>query len=87
MNPRAASIGFVAALGLLATSLAAHAVQDCEIAGTAVNPANGDTTRGRTGLMRCRDRDSGELQREQELRDGSFVGVVRHYSAGRIARD
>lgn len=87
MNPRAASIGFVVVSGLLATSLAAHAVQDCEIAGTAVNPANGDTTRGRTGLMRCRDRDSGELQREQELRDGSFTGVVRHYSAGRIARD
>lgn len=83
---RIASIGLAVALGL-STSLAAHAVQDCELDGAAVNPANGDTTRGKTGLMRCRDRDSGQLEREQELRNGSFMGVVRHYSSGRVARE
>ncbi|MGI4779935.1 MAG: hypothetical protein ACRYGA_17765 [Janthinobacterium lividum] len=83
---RSASIWLAVALGL-STSLAAHAVQDCELDGTAVNPANGDTTRGKTGLMRCRDRDSGQLEREQELRNGSFMGVVRHYSNGRVARE
>lgn len=65
----------------------AAAVQDCEVNGESVNPANGHTTKGRTGLMRCRDRDTGVIAREQELRDGQFVGLVRHYQAGRLSRE
>ena len=71
---------------LLATPLAALAVQDCELNGQSVNPANGSTTAGRTGLMRCKDRDSGELQREQELKAGVFMGLVRFYEKGKLAR-
>jgi antitoxin component YwqK of YwqJK toxin-antitoxin module len=66
---------------------AALAVQDCDIDGVDVNPANGSTTAGKSGLMRCRERDSGELQREQELRNGKFVGLVRHYKNGRLLKE
>jgi len=72
---------------LLALPLASHAVQVCELGGESVNPANGNTTAGKTGLMRCRDADSGVLQREQELQNGKSVGVVRFYKNGVLERD
>ncbi|MFO1284448.1 MAG: hypothetical protein U1F51_18665 [Burkholderiales bacterium] len=68
-----------ALLGALLLSPDALAVQDCELNGESVNPANGSTTRGKTGLMRCRDRDSGKVVREEELRQGEYVGLVRYY--------
>lgn len=67
-----ARIGFALATMLAATVVAAQP-QTCDVDGTPVNPANGATTAGKTGMMRCRDAD-GRLQREQELRDGRFVG-------------
>jgi antitoxin component YwqK of YwqJK toxin-antitoxin module len=83
MNTRA----FSAALLLALSGAAAHAVQDCELNGERVNPANGNTTQGKTGVMRCKDRDSGELQREQELRNGVFMGAVRYYDRGKLAKE
>jgi antitoxin component YwqK of YwqJK toxin-antitoxin module len=68
---------------LLAAGLPAHAVQDCDIAGVSVNPANGNTTAGKSGLMRCKDRDTGQIQREQQLQNGAFRGLVRSYQEGR----
>jgi hypothetical protein len=59
---------------LLSLFGSAHAVQDCDIAGVGVTPANGNTTAGKTGLMRCRDRDSGVIQREQQVQNGAFFG-------------
>ena len=59
---------------LLAAGNAPAQPLQCEIDGAPVNPSNGATTAGKTGLMRCRDSD-GKLQREQELRDGRFVGM------------
>lgn len=54
----------------------AHAVQRCELNGESVNPNNGHTTAGKSGVMRCTD-DSGSVrQREQTLREGRFVGPV-----------
>jgi antitoxin component YwqK of YwqJK toxin-antitoxin module len=82
--------GFVAraaALLLALSGAAAHAVQDCDLHGERVNPANGNTTQGKTGVMRCKDRDSGELQREQELRNGVFMGAVRYYDRGKLAKE
>ncbi|HKO67861.1 MAG TPA: hypothetical protein VJU53_08660 [Burkholderiaceae bacterium] len=35
-----------------------------------MNPANGSTTEGKTGVMKCRDRDTGELVCEEEYRNG-----------------
>ncbi len=78
---------FFAAVLLCAVAGFAHAVQDCELNGEHVNPANGNTTAGKTGLMRCKDRDSGELQREQELRNGVFMGLVRFYDKGKLSKE
>ncbi|MBO9514623.1 MAG: hypothetical protein J7549_10950 [Variovorax sp.] len=77
----------MAAAALLLAHGAAHAVQDCEINGLAVNPANGATTAGKSGLMRCRDRDTRELVREQQIQSGTFQGVVRSYDKGKLAKE
>lgn len=45
----------------------------CELNGESVNPNNGNATAGKTGMMRCRTED-GALQREEELRNGKYVG-------------
>jgi antitoxin component YwqK of YwqJK toxin-antitoxin module len=61
----------------LAASTAAHALPQCELNGEVVDPANGHTTAGMSGVMRCTD-DQGELRlREQTVRDGRFEGPVR----------
>ena len=71
---------FRLSLILLLFAPAAFAVQDCELNGESVNPANGNTTKGKTGMMRCHDRDTGKLARERELRAGKFVGLERFYN-------
>jgi antitoxin component YwqK of YwqJK toxin-antitoxin module len=61
----------------LTASTAVLAAPQCELNGEAVNPANGQTTAGKSGVMRCTD-DQGELRlREQTVRDGRFEGPVR----------
>ncbi|MBC5766160.1 toxin-antitoxin system YwqK family antitoxin [Ramlibacter albus] len=72
---------------LLLLACNAHAVQDCDIGGVGVNPANGATTEGKTGIMRCVDRDTRVVQREQELRGGRFIGLVRFYDNGKLAKE
>src|SRR5450432_3314973 len=72
------SLAIVAAL--LAFAAPALAVQECELNGEHVNPNNGNTTAGKTGLMRCRDGESGPVVREQELKGGVFMGVVRSFN-------
>jgi hypothetical protein len=52
-----------------------------------VNPDNGSTTEGKTGLMRCRDGEGGPVLREQELQQGKFMGVVRYYKDGALERE
>ena len=76
-----------AAAALLLACAAAHAVQDCELNGQAVNPANAGTTVGKTGLMRCKDRDSGLLVREQQIQSGTFMGLVRFYENGKLLKE
>ncbi|WP_300661045.1 hypothetical protein [Hydrogenophaga sp.] len=54
----------------------AWAVQRCELNGESVSRANGHTTAGKSGVMRCTD-DSGQVRRlDQTLRDGKYVGPV-----------
>lgn len=74
-------------LALLFGAVSAHAVQDCEINGLSVNPANGATTAGKTGFMRCRERGSNELQREEQLQGGTFMGLVRLYDKGKLVKE
>ena len=64
----AATTGF--ALAAACTALPAFAVQVCELNGQPVNPNNGYTTEGKSGLMRCRDGEGGPVVREQELQHG-----------------
>ena len=70
-----------------AVTLPAHAILTCDLDGKPVNPANGSTTAGQTGLMRCRDADTGLLQREQELKNGVFMGVVRFFDKGELIKE
>jgi len=78
-------------LAALAAALAhapqALAIQVCELNGQHVNPANGSTTEGKTGLMRCREGEGGPVVREQELQQGKFMGVVRYYQDGALQRE
>ncbi|WP_260685271.1 toxin-antitoxin system YwqK family antitoxin [Variovorax sp. KBS0712] len=64
-----------------------HAQQECELNGQRVSPADGNSTAGKTGLMRCKDRGTGELQREQQVQNGVFMGLVRFYEKGKLARE
>ena len=69
-------------------TLAQARLEACELNGESVNPSNGHTTAGKTGLMRCRDRDTGLLVREEEIRNGKFEGLVRFYDdKGELRRE
>ena len=54
----------------------AWAIPSCELNGESVNPNNGHTTAGKSGVMRCTDPDGQVRRREQTLREGRFVGPV-----------
>jgi antitoxin component YwqK of YwqJK toxin-antitoxin module len=71
---------------LMATA-SAWAVQDCELGGQHIDTSNGQTTAGKTGLIRCKDRDSGLVVREQELQNGKFMGVFRRFDKGRLSQE
>ncbi len=79
--PRHALAPIALAAVLAAVAAPALAVESCELNGEQVNPNNGNTTAGKTGLMRCRDGDGGRVLREQELKGGVFMGVVRDFNA------
>lgn len=62
---------------LLLILLADHAsARHCELNGVEVNPDNGSTTAGKSGLMRCL-REDGSLWYEQQLKDGEHLGLDR----------
>lgn len=80
---------FVGAV-VLSTALAASpafAVIDCELDGKSINVNNGAETAGKSGLLRCRDRDTGLLQREEDLRDGRTIGAQRFYQRGVLLKE
>ncbi len=76
-------IAFVLASG----AAPAFAVESCELNGQHVNPSNGNTTAGKTGLMRCRDGEGGPVVREQELQGGVFMGAVRYFKDGALEHE
>ena len=81
------ALPLAAALAALCHPPAALAVQVCELNGQHVNPSNGSTTEGKTGLMRCREGEGGPVVREQELQHGKFMGLVRYYKDGALERE
>src|SRR4051812_38973599 len=52
----------------------ARAAQDCELNGERVNPDNGATYAGKTGMMRCVDRETRKPLGEEEYRNGRAIG-------------
>jgi antitoxin component YwqK of YwqJK toxin-antitoxin module len=76
---------------LIATSAyvaSASAIIRCELNGKPINVSNGAELAGQSGLVRCREEDTGQLQREQELRGGKFVGQERMFDReGRLLRE
>jgi antitoxin component YwqK of YwqJK toxin-antitoxin module len=62
-------------------------ILDCEVNGVSVNPNNGNTTKGVTGLMRCIERDTRLIAREQALVNGVYLGVDKMYEKGKLIRD
>jgi antitoxin component YwqK of YwqJK toxin-antitoxin module len=64
-----------AALLLLASSADARR---CVIEGQEVNPDNGATTAGKTGILTCHD-DDGRKQYEHEYRNGEHIGLERSW--------
>ncbi len=72
---------------LVAGSTAALAVQDCEFNGKSINTNNGAETAGKSGMVRCKDRDSGLMEREYELRNGDSVGLSRYFRNGKLAKE
>jgi antitoxin component YwqK of YwqJK toxin-antitoxin module len=75
------------ALLCLTARLAISAPMDCEVNGKSVNPDHGGTTAGLTGVMRCLDRATKQLVREQEIQNGAFFGLERFYEKGKLQRD
>ncbi len=70
---------FATFLALVLLMSHAHAQRSrCEIDGVDVNPSNGYTTRGKTGLMVCYRAD-GSKWYEQQIVDGQHLGLDRHY--------
>ncbi len=66
---------------------AAQAAPNCELNGQSINLGSNRSLQGKTGLMRCTDRDSGLLVREQALKNGQAVGLVRIFEAGSLLRE
>lgn len=86
--PHRHSILFVslAAFCLLA-SQASYAVQDCEFGGQHIDTNNGSATAGKTGMVLCKDRDTGRPEREYELRDGKSIGLSRYFRDGKLYKE
>jgi antitoxin component YwqK of YwqJK toxin-antitoxin module len=79
------AIFFIAAC---AVTTPASAIIQCEFNGKPVNTANGAETAGLTGLIRCRESNTGHLQREYEIKDGRNMGLQRQFDdQGRLARE
>ena len=72
---------------LLGSATAALAVQDCELNGKSINTNNGAETAGKNGMVRCKDRDSGQTEREYELRNGDSVGLSRYFRKGQLYKE
>ncbi len=72
---------------LICVTPAALAVQDCEFNGQSINTNNGAETAGKSGMVVCKDRDTGRMEREFELRNGSMFGLMRYYRDGKLQKE
>ena len=56
--------------------------EDCHLNGESVSMYNGATTAGKTGIIRCKDSDTGKLLRDREIKAGKIYGLLRQYRDG-----
>ncbi len=73
-----------ATLALTGAGSLAGAAQDCQINGQRVDPERDATLAGKSGLMLCMN--GGVRVREQQVNNGAFVGAVRLYEQGQLAK-
>lgn len=71
-----------AALQLSLAAQPALATEDCTLNGVEVSLSHGSTTAGKSGLVRCVDRETKIIISERELRAGELVGMRRNYTDG-----
>ena len=87
-NPRRRYAAWVCSAALMAlTCQPALAVQDCELNGKPLNTSNGAETAGKTGMVLCKDRDTGRSEREYEMRDGHSIGLSRYFRDGKLMKE
>ena len=75
------------ALAAAAFTSHAFAIQVCELNGESIDTNNGNSTKGKTGLVRCKDKDTGVVQRETELKNGVWQGVSRYFDKGKLSKE
>ena len=89
LNKCTKAFGFVFGLAtVFAVSLlvaqSAWAVASCELNGQPINTNNGKQTAGKSGMIRCVNDDTGQTEREYELREGKSFGLSRYFRQGKL---
>nr|WP_315475544.1 hypothetical protein [uncultured Undibacterium sp.] len=69
------------ALSMCSASFA-YQIEDCTLNGESVSTSNGSTTAGKTGIIICKDRSTGLMSREREIKAGEIYGLYRLYQNG-----
>jgi antitoxin component YwqK of YwqJK toxin-antitoxin module len=65
----------------------AWAVASCELNGKPVNTNDGSQTAGKSGMIRCKNLDTGQTEREYELQDGQSFGLSRYFRDGKLSKE
>lgn len=77
----------LAALATVAAPAAQAQVQECSLNGEHINLNHGGMTRGKSGLVRCVDKATGVVMREETLQDGRTIGLQRWYTRGKLTSE
>lgn len=72
---------------ILLCSESVLANQTCKLNGQPVSLSDGNSTQGKTGIVRCYDVDSNLLTREEEFRNGREEGLMRYYEKGKLVKE
>lgn len=81
LSPKAVILICSLGFGSLFSPLS-FAIEDCSLNGESVSMYNGATTAGKTGIIQCKDRETGKLSREREIKAGKIYGLSRQYRDG-----
>lgn len=88
--PVAPTSVLAASLLLAATLLAAPsawAITNCELNGQPINTNDGSQTAGKSGMVRCKDLDTGQTEREYQLQNGRSFGLSRYFRDGKLRKE